>query len=469
MKRIAVNTLLLFAGICAAAAPRALVDIRDFGAVGDGRTINTQSINAAIKDCSDKGGGIVAVPEGVFVSGTVQLRSNVTLHLAPKAVLKGSDSPADYTSFIPSKDLSRYDSGEGGDNANSSKDANWNKVLLLAAGISNFAIEGEGTIDGSHVFDPNGEEKMRGPHTIIIGESRNFSLSDINIECASNYAVMCYEIENAVFSNLDISQGWDGIHIRGGEHVQIRNCSFRTGDDAIAGGFWHDMVISDCDINTSCNGIRMIMPCDGLTVSGCRFHGPGEYPHRTSGALRRTNMLSAILLQPGGWGKAPGDVRNVTISDITVDNVNNPLMFILNEGNNGRDSRVERLKATRVNRYASSIESWKGGEFANVSFKDIDIEYAGNADRSLADMPISQPDVDARELPCWGWYVNNVLDVTFENITLSCAADGDIRPVFIFDNVASAVFDNVKYPVKAGVEPIRYIRSAKVTVNNTAL
>ena len=135
MKRIAVNTLLLFAGICAAAAPRALVDIRDFGAVGDGRTINTQSINAAIKDCSDKGGGIVAVPEGVFVSGTVQLRSNVTLHLAPKAVLKGSDSPADYTSFIPSKDLSRYDSGEGGDNANSSKDANWNKVLLLAAGV----------------------------------------------------------------------------------------------------------------------------------------------------------------------------------------------------------------------------------------------------------------------------------------------------------------------------------------------
>lgn len=110
---------------------------------------------------------------------------------------------------------------------------------------------------------------------------------------------------------------------------------------------------------------------------------------------------------------------------------------------------MERLKATRVNRYASSIESWKGGEFANVSFKDIDIEYAGNADRSLADMPISQPDVDARELPCWGWYVNNVLDVTFENITLSCAADGDIRPVFIFDNVASAVFDNVKYPVKA--------------------
>lgn len=468
MKQIAVNTLLLLSCAVAIAAPRTVYDVRDYGAVGDGSTINTRAINSAINDCSAKGGGVVSIPEGVFVSGTVQLCSNVTLHLMPKAVLKGSASPSDYISYIPSKDLSRYDSGEGGDNANSSKDANWNKTFILASGISNFAIEGEGTIDGSHVFDPNGEEHMRGPHTIIVGESHNMSLSDVNIECASNYAVMCYEIENAVFDNLDINQGWDGIHIRGGKHVQIRNCAFRTGDDAIAGGFWEDMVISGCDINTSCNGIRMIMPCDGLTVAGCRFHGPGEYPHRTSGAARRTNMLSAILLQPGGWGKAPGDVRDVNIHDIEIDNVNNPLMFILNEGNNGYDICAERIKATRVNRYASSIESWKGGEYRNVSFKNIDIEYIGNSDANLASLVITQPDVDARELPCWGWYVNNVLDITFENINLTCKSN-DSRPVFIFDNVASSTFVNVKYPEKTGVSPLRYIRSAEVTVKNPEL
>ena len=70
-----------------------------------------------------------------------------------------------------------------------------------------------------------------------------------------------------VFHDLEFNEGWDGIHIRGGKNITIRNCRFFTGDDAIAGGYWENMVISDCHINSSCNGVRMIMPATGLTIS----------------------------------------------------------------------------------------------------------------------------------------------------------------------------------------------------------
>ena len=93
----------------------------------------------------------------------------------------------------------------------------------------------------------------------------------ITLNCASNYAFMAYKIEDMVFHDLEFNEGWDGIHIRGGKNITIRNCRFFTGDDAIAGGYWENMVISDCHINSSCNGVRMIMPATGLTISNCTF------------------------------------------------------------------------------------------------------------------------------------------------------------------------------------------------------
>ena len=80
-----------------------------------------------------------------------------------------------------------------------------------------------------------------------------------------------------------MEEGWDGIHIRGGKDIRIRNCRFNTGDDAVAGGLWKNVVIENCYMNSSCNGIRLIMPATGLKIVDCEFRGPGKYPHRTSG------------------------------------------------------------------------------------------------------------------------------------------------------------------------------------------
>ncbi|WP_148372771.1 glycoside hydrolase family 28 protein [Bacteroides bouchesdurhonensis] len=408
-------------------------DIRKYGAKGDGKTLNTNAINKAIQTCSEKGGGVVLIPQGIYLTGTIFLKSDVSLLLKKGAVIKGTSDLSAYYPFIASREMDQNDTAD---------QHNWNRALILGKGVKNVHITGAGIIDGDHVFDPEGEEKMRGPHTILLGESHDFTLSGITINNSANYAFMAYDIENATFQNLTFNEGWDGIHIRGGKNILIRNSFFYTGDDAIAGGYWKNMVITECHINSSCNGIRMIMPATGLTISHCTFTGPGKYPHRTSKERKRNNMLSAILLQPGGWGKAPGRIDDIHIHDVEIKKVATPLMIVLNEENEAGRILVEKVKASAIGWSASSVESWCGGYFEEVVFRDISVEYIGCENKELKEMTIQRPHVDSRQLPCWGWFAKNVKKLTFQNVELKYTGK-EVRPTFYFDSVKNIIFDKV--------------------------
>lgn len=438
-------------------------DVRKFGAKGDGRTINTTAINNAIDECSRKGGGQVFIPTGVFVTGTIRLKDNVRLFLEQGAVLQATTDLDEYESYIPTYDMSKFDSGDGSLNSNNTKDRRWNRALILGVGLNNFSIEGDGIIDGRHLFDPLGEENMRGPHSIIVAESRNFSMTGVTVNNAANYAFMAYDIENCLFSNLTMNEGWDGIHIRGGKNIIIRNCEFYTGDDAIAGGYWENMTITDCHINSSCNGIRMIMPADRLIISHCVFQGPGKYPHRTSGELKRTNMLTAIFLQPGGWGKAPGNIDNIHIHDIEVDNMGSPLMFVLNEGNEAGSIVVERLRANHIN-CAATVESWKGGTYENLTFRDVSISYVGNPNSWAPDARV-EPAGESRPICCWGWYLCNVRNAEFDNVNLKFEGE-EGRPVFYIENTHKVAFNAVEYQQGTNRQSVICLNSGEPVVLN---
>ncbi len=435
-----------------ATASQEWFNISDFGAKGDGATLNTAAINKAIETCAEKGGGIVSVPAGTFLSGTVFMKSDVSLHLEHGAVLKGVDDLDAYTPYIPAK--ARLENADP-------KKFSWNRALILGVGVRNVSIFGEGTVDGSHVFDPNGEEKMRGPHAILFAESRNISFSRFTVDQASNYGILAFEIENAVFENLAFTQGWDGIHVRGGKQMLIRNCSFHTGDDAIAGGFWTDTVITDCEINSSCNGIRIIMPVENLQIANSRFYGPGLYPHRTSKERKRTDMLSGILIQPGGWGKQPGPLERIHIHDIEMKDVNTPLMIVLNEGNDSGEILVERLKATGIAKYAASIESWKGGVFDKIVLRDVDWEFKGHPEATVDPQKTGQPATDPRNLPCWGLFAKNIKACVLENVNLRLNGS-DPRPVMRFDNVDKIRFEKVDYTGSPAPEKIVRVNSGPI-------
>jgi hypothetical protein len=284
-----------------AIASKTCITITDFGAVSGGKQMNTAAIQKAIDACTDRGGGTVRIPKGVFLSGGLHLKSNVTLHLDKDAVLLGSSDWKDYGS-----------------------PADWSDGFLNGADLVNVGLKGEGTIDGADCRNPGGGEgDLRGPHCIILNRCKGISIDGITVIRSANWAFNCIKCQDAVIDNLKVRGGHDGFDAFECANFVFKGCDFRTGDDCIAGSGSRDFVITDCYFNSSCNAFRFA--CINLTVRHCRFQGPGEYAHRSSG---RHNMMHAFihysasqLVYKHGYKGLEPHTDHWVIEKCTVDNV----------------------------------------------------------------------------------------------------------------------------------------------------
>jgi hypothetical protein len=433
----AVHTLLFFvAAQPALAGTSGVFNVREYGAVGDGATLETPAINKAIEACAAAGGGQVLLPPGKYLSGTVHLKSHVTLFLEAGAMLVGTP------------DLNQYQQPVIPEFMPEAKWGKWHRALILGEGLEDITIAGQGIIDGNKVFDPTGEEHMRGPHAFVFVNCRKVTVRDVSFEVAANYAILFEASDQVEIRNVKITGGWDGVHFRGAPNHPCRNvsiigCQFFTGDDSIAGRYWDNTLISDCIVNSSCNGIRLIGPAAQLIIHNCLFYGPGVHPHRTSD---RHNMLAGINLQPGGWDATKGALDDVMISDVTMHNVATPFFFTLKSGNTAGSIIADRVTATGVYRAAPSVESWAETGFANVVFRDVTIEYKGGGTLEDARRAVKSPGTDARPLPAWGFYARNVQNLRFDNVRLRFEKE-DLRPVLICTGVERLMLDGFKFPL----------------------
>jgi len=430
---------LMAAAQTAVASTAGVFDIRDYGAVGDGATLNTPAIQKAIEACTAAGGGQVLFPPGRYLSGTVHLKSHVTLFLDPGATLVGTKNLNQYQYPTPPAFIPEARWGK------------WHRALILGYGLENIAIAGQGVIDGNKVFDITGEERMRGPHTFVFIDCRKVTVRDVSFVDSANYAILFQISDQVDIRNVKFTGGWDGVHFRGARDrpcrdVSVIGCQFFTGDDSIAGRYWENTLISNCILNSSCNGIRLIGPATHLLIHDCLFYGPGIHPHRTS---NRHNMLAGLNLQPGAWDATEGSLDDVLISDITMHNVSTPFHFSLKPGNIAGNIVVDRVTATGVYRAASSVESWAETAFTNVVFRDVTIEYKGGGTRKQALMSVKSPGVDARPLPAWGFYARNVQNLQFDNVRLRYEKE-DLRPVLICEGVGRLTLDSFKFRRSAG-------------------
>ncbi len=409
-----------------------VVSILAYGAVPNDTTVNNaKAINSAIMYCSRNGGGTVVVPSGTFSTGTLFLRSGVTLRLDNGAVLLGSKRLTDYSPLTTDLDLSRYESGQGTANYNSATDAQWSKAMIMGVKCNDAGIEGEGCIDGGDVRNPQGEEHIRGPHTILLAGCRNMTMRNFKVKRSANYAFLAYRLDKSTFQGLTIKGGWDGIHIRGGHDLIIKGCKLHTGDDAIAGGYWEGMKITHCTLNSSCNGIRMIMPSTDLMIADCDIFGPGQYEHITS---HRTRSEHAINLEPGAWGKAPGRMDRIYIKRNTIRNVLSPLCVTLGDDNTCGRIVVENMTARDVTRMALSVKSWGKAPTDKVILKNCDLEFNGIDDPSLPDWFDNKPTSQWPVFPCWGMFFRNVGIVEAHNVKLRVKG-GEYRKAYMCQNV----------------------------------
>ena len=242
-------------------------DILTFGAKGDGVTDDAVAIQKAIDRCSAEGGGVVLLPRNhVFLSGPVELKSNVELHLEATATLKANPNESIYQ-------LSAFgeNRGEG-------------MLWLWAKDAENISITGKGTIHGNGIafmgaeledsyelkpladqtFDPR-------PHVLTLTNVRNLTIRDVTIKEGAYWTVHLIGCNEAVIdginllNNLKIRNG-DGIDLDHSKNVRIANCHITSGDDCIClknrrefeqYGSCHDIMVTNCVMSSRSCAIKI--------------------------------------------------------------------------------------------------------------------------------------------------------------------------------------------------------------------
>lgn len=354
--------------------PARLCDARSYGARGDGRTKDTAALQAAINDCATTGGTVV-LRDGTFLSGTIRLKSNLTLRITPTATLLGSQSAADYPDTNPPLQNSQL--------------SNCKKALIYAEGVDQVWIEGGGTINGNArgVGSWNGnqiKEALR-PMAIFTAGATHVTVQDLTVRDAATWAVVHMEVDYLTVRGLtvstDLGATHDGIDVVDGHHVLIEDCVVQSGDDSI------------CLKSGSQRGTRdvLVRRCRTLqsgVANGVKFGtaSVGSFQDITVEDVVIENAQSAALAVESVDGAR---ISNVLFRRVTASNVGTPFFVLL--GSRDRDpSRVgsidgltfEDIKARGL-RYAwgslitGSIVGGKTFAISNIAFRRIDIAFKG--------------------------------------------------------------------------------------------
>lgn len=275
------------APLLSARAAAAALPITDFGAVGDGRTLDTRAIQAAIDRCSALGGGSVVVPAGTFLSGAIFLKRGVSLQVERGGVLLGSNRLEDY--LPPGTPLSRRGVQP------------W--ALVNATGLEGIAIEGTGTIDGNgrrwwdeywrlrNAHDPDLAFKTRRPKLVHLTGCRNVRVSSLTLR---NQAVWCLHIQfcaDVTAENLTIraphdAPSSDGIDVDSSRRVHIRGCDIDNDDDCIS-----------IKAGVASDPSRANQPSEDILIEHCHFgygHGGVGIGSETFGGIRRVVVQDCV-------------------------------------------------------------------------------------------------------------------------------------------------------------------------------
>lgn len=330
---------------------KTVASIKDFGAKCDG-TLQTTAIQAAIDHCFNLGGGEVIVPEGVYLTGGIRLRSNITLYLQKNAVLKGVRDPEEYYGYAhdtvePLKPEQITDAGYVGlwmihgeteYDENDSRyrfkripGSRWNNALIRAIDAENVAIIGEegSVIDGDNCFDAIGEEKYRGPHAVCFFNVKNIHFSGYTVKNSANWAHNMLFCENIAVKNVKVEAGHDGFDAAVCRNISITDCEFYTGDDCIAGFGNTNVLVERCILNSSCSAFRF--GGTNVSIKNCKAYAPGKYSFRggltneekASGVMAtseraRNNMLSFFTYYADYSVPIPDEPGNIVIEDCEI-------------------------------------------------------------------------------------------------------------------------------------------------------
>ncbi|HVG15068.1 MAG TPA: glycosyl hydrolase family 28 protein [Chitinophagaceae bacterium] len=446
------------------------VDVTKFGAVTDGKTLNTGALQKAIDECNRTGGGKVVFPEGIYLSGTVAMKDNITLHFKKGARLLGSTNIEDY------KNLDPFTEGLG-------IDVGW--ALVVAIDLKNIGIEGEGAIDGQgsklkaeHILKdtrPEGQRWGRRPFLVRIVRCDGVMVKDITLNYAAAWTSHYFQSKNILIENVKIvSVGVahnDGIGIDGCQDVRIKNCDVVSGDDALVFKTTSskmgckNIIVSGLRLKSNQAGIKMgtesMAPFEDIKISDCHIYDT------KNGGIKLLTVDGAHL-------------RNIEISNITMDDVRTPMLFRLGSRLNvfrkGQDTKqptgtFENVVIRNVKAKASDSAQLKppsgilitgvpGHYITNLSLENIEIDLLGTGSADIARHKVPEaidqyPEVKTFGpiIPAYGVWARHVKGLKLKNIMFRIKQN-DLRPVFICEDGKDIELTGWTVPETTGAEAI---------------
>lgn len=457
MKRISIIAGLLLAGTlaCFGARPKGPITLvaSECGAAGDGKTLNTEILQAAIDRIGKAGGGTFVVSNGCYLTGGLFLRSNVELRIEAGATLLGSTNPYDYTAIT----LDNIPEGRGMDSSRMG--------LIVAQGVNNIKITGYGTIDGQGralalnvdslsllglIKDPRqammaAAQGPRPPMSAVGGQGaqaqpQQMMMPQMNTrrrpsELMRQKLIFCTECDGVLIENLHLrnSSVWgvsfdscenvtikdvdihnraywnnDGIDMTDSKHVRISGCNIDAADDGIClksnrdDAVNEDIVISDCTIASSASAIKF----------GTASYGAWKDVHISNIRVKDT-FRSAIAIESVDGAK----IEDVTVDGVVARNTGNAIFIRLGQragDGNGyiRNVRISNLSCeipfdrpdvdydirgpirdTYHNQYPCSITGIPGSRVEGVVIENVELIYPGRSSKGMGYVPLDRLDL----------------------------------------------------------------------------
>ncbi|MBC9933259.1 glycoside hydrolase family 28 protein [Chitinophaga qingshengii] len=456
-----------------------LFNIRHYGARGDGSTNDTQAVQRTIDACHQQRGGIVLVPAGDYLCGTLELKSNVTLHLAVSGRLLGSPRREDYQApaAIPP--------------------GNGNVVFIYAANADNISIEGPGTIDGDGIHFNNGKGDNTGPggsiktgnfdrpHLVIFYRCRHIRIED---SFFTRSAYHCFRILECQQINIHgiriynrVNRNNDGFHFNSSQYIHISDCDVACQDDGCAlFGSNQFVTVNNCTFSTRWSIFRFgAGEAKNITVSNCIIYDTYGCPIKIgAGKSRIENLLfSNIVMEhvtgPIGIGFNAGDnndtfVRNISFHHIRASLVPKPV--------NHPDIPFDVKPFDGEQNSCITLNGVGNSYLEDISFNDVQVIAAGGGTAAQAAKEV--PAVSAEYFGVWGTapvgavayglYARNVKGLTLQHVRLTYR-ETDVRPAVVLDHVSDAAILSLSIQGHPEATALRFINCRDILCTATRL
>ena len=493
MKRLTVVLILVLTCSCTSAqpavpsAPPVCYNVRDFGAIGDGKTLDSPAINRTIEACAQAGGGTVYLPPGTYVSGSIRLKSNLHLWLAMGAVILGAP-----------QELNAYDLPEpfGGIAYQDGGHTYFHNSLLWGEDLTNVVISGPGRINGGGLTRKDkevGEGSIGlGDKTIALKRCRQVIIQDLTIFHGGHFAILATGCQNMTIDNVVIDTDRDGINLDCCRSVTVSNCRINAPNDdglcpksSFALGravITEDITIVNCQLSGFEEGTLL----DGTMKPSKNKNGRIKFGTESNGGFRNITIASCTFRGCRGLALEEVDggiMENISITNLTMMDVDDyPIYITLGRRNRGPDSTtigtvrnilIANIIATGIDSMSGiHITGLPGKPVEDVRLQNVWLTFKGGGSRADADRVPAELDRGYPEprrigtTPGYGLFARHVKGLELSDIRLRWERE-DLRPGMACVDVDGLTIDHCSVQAARGVTPARFEQIRGLAIRNS--